>query len=300
MNTKKYTYNSIGFSILVFLLIRNYLPSFLAVLNTKNSVFISLLFSCITIIFSNILPILSIRRFLDFSPSIFKKINFKKYIPYIFYSQILFLIITLLNQIFINLFYFLTNATAYNQSLLDITDLKTFIIYYISIALFPSIFEELFLRGYILNLLSPYGKFSAIIISSLIFSLMHPNIEQVLSAFLSSLILSWLYLKTNNILVPILSHLLNNSYSFFMIYINQYTHGVFSNVLFVTINIIIFSLGILSFLHLKKKNNLFSLKAYTEKEKDKASFKFFILSPAILISLSFCVYTIWFILINRI
>ena len=78
--------------------------------------------------------------------------------------------------------------------------------------------EEVIFRGIIqrgmMNLYSP--KFS-IIVSSLIFGVIHFIPIQVVSAFFIGIVLAWIYYKTKSLWLPILLHIVNNSIAFLFI-----------------------------------------------------------------------------------
>lgn len=86
------------------------------------------------------------------------------------------------------------------------------------IAVLPALLEEMIYRGYILRVLRPYGNLYAIIISSMLFSLMHGNLRQIPFAFIVGLVLGYAYISTNNIWVPIAIHFANNAISVTMEY----------------------------------------------------------------------------------
>lgn len=85
----------------------------------------------------------------------------------------------------------------------------------ISVALFTcvAIMEEILFRGYILrNLMISFNKYIALIISSLLFSLMHgmnPNMDgfSAMSLFLAGILLGISYIYTKNLWFPIALHL---------------------------------------------------------------------------------------------
>lgn len=91
-------------------------------------------------------------------------------------------------------------------------DLKELII---SIILFTiiAVVEETLFRGYILrNLMSSFNKYFALIVSSILFSLMHgfnPNVDlfSLFSLFLAGIFLGLSYLYTKNLWFPIALHL---------------------------------------------------------------------------------------------
>lgn len=87
-----------------------------------------------------------------------------------------------------------------------------------TLAVLPALLEEMIYRGYILRTLRPYGNWFAVIISSLLFSLMHGNLRQIPFAFIVGLVLGLLYVVTDNIWMPIAVHFTNNAISVLMEY----------------------------------------------------------------------------------
>lgn len=82
------------------------------------------------------------------------------------------------------------------------------IIVFLSIVVMAPIFEEYLFRGVLLQRWSQkWNVRKAIIVSSLIFGILHTDI---IGAFLYGVVMSLLYLKTQSLLVPILCHMLNN------------------------------------------------------------------------------------------
>jgi membrane protease YdiL (CAAX protease family) len=88
----------------------------------------------------------------------------------------------------------------------------------LSVAVLPALLEEMVYRGYILRTLRPYGNVFAIVVSSMLFSLMHGNLRQVPFAFIVGLVLGFLYVLTDNIWMTITVHFANNSISLLMEY----------------------------------------------------------------------------------
>ena len=89
----------------------------------------------------------------------------------------------------------------------------------ITYALLPGIFEELVFRGYLLNALRPFGERRALILSALIFGLMHENLTQAPFAFLLGLLFGFLALRTGHLWVGMILHFLNNSMSVVLDYV---------------------------------------------------------------------------------
>lgn len=85
-------------------------------------------------------------------------------------------------------------------------------------ALLPAVFEEMVFRGYFLRVLRPYGGRFAVVVSALLFSLMHGNVLQIPFALIVGLALGWLAVRTGRIWPAMLLHFLNN----FMAEVMQY------------------------------------------------------------------------------
>ena len=83
----------------------------------------------------------------------------------------------------------------------------------LSIALLAPILEELLFRGAIQGvLLNTLRKpWVAIVVSSLIFGVVHMNPAQIPFAFLLGMMFGWLYYRTGSLLPGIVGHVLNNS-----------------------------------------------------------------------------------------
>ena len=84
------------------------------------------------------------------------------------------------------------------------------IIFFISIAIIPGIFEELFIRKSILNYGKQFGNYFTIIVSSVIFGLLHMNLQQGIFAFFIGLVFGYIALKTQDVRLTIILHILNN------------------------------------------------------------------------------------------
>jgi len=88
---------------------------------------------------------------------------------------------------------------------------KFLVISLIYMGIIPALFEELFFRGLILDgLNNNYSKRKAIIISALLFGVIHLNPWQFLTGFIIGLITAWICIQTKSILLCIYIHLFNN------------------------------------------------------------------------------------------
>lgn len=75
--------------------------------------------------------------------------------------------------------------------------------------------EELFFRGYLLTILQGRGNLFALIVSSLIFGLIHLQPAYMLYLSVTGFVLGFAYLRTRNLLVPMTIHALNNFIAFY-------------------------------------------------------------------------------------
>lgn len=93
----------------------------------------------------------------------------------------------------------------------------------IDFCIFAPILEEFLMRGFILNGLSVnYGIIVALLISSILFALLHFNIAQIFSSFICGIILGLIYLYTGSILSCIFAHMGYNLISYIMIILPIY------------------------------------------------------------------------------
>jgi len=89
---------------------------------------------------------------------------------------------------------------------------QIFIVAIIVMGIIPALTEELFFRGLILDgLKNNYSKNKAILISALLFGIIHLNPWQFLSGFIIGLFAAWICINTNSIWLCIYVHLFNNA-----------------------------------------------------------------------------------------
>ncbi len=85
---------------------------------------------------------------------------------------------------------------------------------FVALVILPAFFEELLLRGIILEqFLKRYSAGSAVLLSAFLFGLMHGNPSQIFAGFVAGCFLGWVYFKTKNIKYCILIHFVNNGVS---------------------------------------------------------------------------------------
>ena len=106
--------------------------------------------------------------------------------------------------------------TAYNDQVVALSNLSSwpeFLMALVIMAFFPALFEELFFRGAMQNLLVKWWRqpFIAIIVTALLFSLIHASIYLFMSRAVLGFVLGLMYFKTKNIWINVIAHFLNNA-----------------------------------------------------------------------------------------
>ncbi len=129
---------------------------------------------------------------------------------------------------------------------------------FMALCVLPAITEELFFRGALQGLLRPCGSAAAIFGPALLFSLLHLDPVQGLTALVCGVFLGWLAERSGSILPGMLLHFVNNSLAFCNLYLRLYAPGdlSFAFELFVLLFFPLFSLWLLY--HARKQGFHFS------------------------------------------
>ena len=85
----------------------------------------------------------------------------------------------------------------------------------VTVVVMAPIFEEVLFRGILLeSLRARYGVVAALMLSSLLFAVIHFHLTVAVNAFFMGLILGYIYLETNSLWSVIFLHALNNTISY--------------------------------------------------------------------------------------
>ena len=91
----------------------------------------------------------------------------------------------------------------------------------ITAVLFAPVFEEFIFRGLVLeSLLRRHRRSLSVVVSAMLFAIVHFQPSVMFSAFVSGLVLSTIYLHTNSIFSTIILHSINNAIAFSLITLN--------------------------------------------------------------------------------
>lgn len=145
----------------------------------------------------------------------------------------------------------------------------SFILQIISVAVIPALVEEFMFRGIILHKLLPYGSTFAIIVSTVLFALLHENIVQIPFAFVGGLAMAFCVVKTKSLLPSIISHFIINFLSVSLDAADYY--GIDANLqnalYFILLFVVVFG-GILSAYILSDKRSLWKTRTNNFKFKE--------------------------------
>ena len=157
----------------------------------------------------------------------------------------------------------------------DVSQTVSLILYSIIIA---PIIEELIYRGFIQDRLKKYGDVFAIVVSSLLFGIIHGNIPQFITSFLLGLVLGYVYLVTNSVKTTIFLHMFNNAYVTLyneLLFKNITDVDVYQIILIVELIVIVF-LAIYAILKLRKDPSM-QIKSNVKIEKSNSSYRIYFL-----------------------
>lgn len=126
-----------------------------------------------------------------------------------------------------NVFVYSLEKLGYQSHLgaMSIPNFGYYVIYVFLMCVVPALFEETLFRGLILNGMREKGKTFAVVMSALIFMLMHGGPDQTIHQFILGIILGYVFVYSGTIWAPVLIHFLNNFYAVTAIYISGQMSG---------------------------------------------------------------------------
>lgn len=173
----------------------------------------------------------------------------------------------------------------YNVATLDNpTNLYGIILSFVATAITPALVEEFAMRGVLLGVLRKYGDGFAIIVSSLVFGLMHGNLVQIPFAFLLGLFFGYAVIKTGTIWTAVIIHFINNFVSISFDYLFESLNSAevwFLNFFYL---LLLIGIGFIGFLLLnKQEGDHFKLNNDTGVLKTPEKLKKFLTTPCMII-----------------
>lgn len=99
---------------------------------------------------------------------------------------------------------------------IKLTTASVILPYIVKTAVLPALIEEFAMRGVVMQSLRKYGDWFAIIMSSLVFALLHGNMVQIPFAFIAGIAIGYAVTVTGSMWTGVLIHFLNNLASIIM------------------------------------------------------------------------------------
>ncbi len=96
-----------------------------------------------------------------------------------------------------------------------------FVVSVLTIAVLPALLEEFAYRGVVLSLLRPFGSGFAVIVSGVMFGLMHGNMAQIPFAVIVGIALSYITVRTGSIWPSVALHFINNFISVLLTFVTK-------------------------------------------------------------------------------
>lgn len=109
-----------------------------------------------------------------------------------------------------------------SSSIPHTTSAAYFITSILSFALIPALFEEILFRGIIFNYFRQYGNIPAIVVSGILFALMHFSLANFFGTLILGIVFGIMFAKTNRLIYPVISHFVLNLSACVLTYIANF------------------------------------------------------------------------------
>lgn len=223
------TLRSIGFALLIFLLFLNlfslaisglnFLLSYLSISDVTSTVVYQLCYAA-GYLTSFMVPVAFLRLFIRKSGYVYRPMRsqakLSPWLPLIIVGGISMIwVLAYLNSFMVSVFRYADFSSEMIWKNETAEEWYEIVLQFIVMCLVPAFCEEFLFRGAILTNCLPFGRGTAILISALLFGLMHQNAEQIFYAFGAGLVLGLVYERTGSIWNCVFLHLVNNFLSVF-------------------------------------------------------------------------------------
>lgn len=158
-----------------------------------------------------------------------------------------------------------------------------FILCLLSTVAVPALAEEFAFRGVIMGLLRRFGEGFAVMVSAILFGVIHGNFEQMPFAFLVGLGLGFVAIKSGSIWTAVAIHAYNNFVSLIFNYFLSDISVFLQNIIYTFLLIITLMLGIVMLIVLRNDNSVYKFQKSETECSEKQKYKWFFLTPTIII-----------------
>lgn len=129
-----------------------------------------------------------------------------------------FFLLQTINGIFITIVSGVLGEPSNSSSIVDATNPTQLLFEIVIIGGLPAIFEEIFYRGFVMRAFERKSRIMAILMSSLMFAIMHGNLQQLAYAFVCGIILGTVVTLTDSLLAGCVIHFTLNTISVIISY----------------------------------------------------------------------------------
>ena len=164
------------------------------------------------------------------------------------------------------------------------------VIFLISISVFPAIFEELLFRGVVMQSLRRFGDPFALIVSSILFAMLHRNFIQGPNALLTGLVLGYFTLRAGSLIPAIVAHFVNNLFAGSLSVIVVRLPERYAEILSISIFPFYLALGAVGLIILSLNGGFVPLRQHLTGLFERQKYLLFFTSP---LALLFILATIW-------
>ncbi len=137
-----------------------------------------------------------------------------------------------------------------NVALPDLQSFGAKLLALVILCALPAVAEELLVRGVFLTAYEKFGGAVSLLLSALVFALMHLHIMQLLHQFVVGLVLGYIVLRTQKLILAIIIHFINNVVALFLPLlipsVNNITFSATTVVILLAVMVIGLALGLAS------------------------------------------------------
>lgn len=167
-----------------------------------------------------------------------------------------------------------------------------YLLYIVRGAVCPALIEEFAFRGVVMQPLRKYGDGFAIVISSLMFALLHGNLVQAPFAFMIGAVIGYLVIITNTMWTGVLIHFINNAFSITMSMLADKVNNEIYYMVFGVISLIFVVVGVFGTIIVwKEKNNFYIYKHKAgnfkpnRRKYNKSVYLTYLINPVLIIAI---------------
>lgn len=155
-------------------------------------------------------------------------------------------------------------------------------------AVVPALVEEFACRGIVMGSLRKYGDGFAVLVSSIMFGIIHGNFQQIPFAFMVGLILGCIAVKCNSIWPAVFIHFYNNLSSVIFDYAFDGVALQLQNIIYTIYLVICLFIGLVGVLLLRKNIEIFKFAPADTESSEKQKYKWFFLTEITIFVIVIC------------